>query len=344
MLTLAAIAERLGLTVLGDADGLIDRLSPLERAGPADLSFVSKPAFLPLLTASEAGAVIIKEEWLEHWSGPCIVSADPYLSFAHATHLFDNRPKPAGQIHPSAVISPSAEIASDVTIDAGVVVEAGAILGEGVWLGANSFIGQNSQIGGFTRIYPGVVIYHDVTIGTHCTLHGNAVIGADGFGFAPSEAGWVKIMQLGGVRIGDRVEIGASTTVDRGALGDTIIDDNVLLDDQVHVAHNVHIGARTGIAACTGIAGSTVIGQDCALAGMVGVGDHLVITDNVHVHGQGRVTRSLKTPGSYASGTAIQPFRDWSKNAVRFDQLADMAKRLKLLEKQLAQLQEGEEK
>lgn len=337
MLTLGEIAERLGLVVEGDSSFLIAGLAPLESAGAQHLGFVSKSALLPRLASSQAGAVIIKPEWAEHWRGNYLVSENPYLDFARATHLFDNRPLPSGRVHERATVSPSAQLGSDVTVDAGAVIDAGAVLGEGVWIGANVHIGQDSHIGAHTRIYPGVAIYYGVRIGSHCTVHANAIIGSDGFGFAPSDGGWVKILQLGSVQIGDRVDVGAGATIDRGALGDTVIEDNAILDNQVHIAHNVRVGTRTGMAACAAVAGSTDVGKDCTLAGMVGVGDHLVIADNVHVAGQGRVTRSLTEPGLYASGTPIQPYREWSKNAVRFEHLADMAKRLKALEKQLAE-------
>jgi len=338
MMTLGHIAEQLGLLLKGDANVEITALAPLSQATGQHLSFVAKAGSLSELADCRAGAVIVKGDWAEHWTGSYLVSDNPYLAYAKATHLFDNRPTLSQKIHERALISPHATLGSDVTVDAGAVVEAGVTIGEGAWIGANVYVGQDSHIGAHSRVYPGTVLYHGVRVGHHCTVHANAVIGADGFGFAPCADGWTKIVQLGGVRIGNWVEIGAGTTIDRGALNDTVVDDNVILDDQVHIAHNVHIGARTGIAACTGVAGSTVIGQDCTLAGMVGVGDHLTLADNVHVNGQCRVSRSLTEPGLYAPGTAIQPYSKWSRSAVRFEQLDEMAKRLKTLEKQLGAL------
>lgn len=337
-LSLAAIAQALGLEHRGGEDLTLTGLAPLEHATAKQLSFVSKKSYLAQAKASGAAALILHPDWVDEWSGPCLLSDQPYLSFAKATHLFDDRPVASGRIHPSAVIADDAVLDDSVTVDAGAVIESGAELAAGVWIGANAIVGEACRIGRNTRIYPGVVLYYGVHMGEDCIVHANAVIGSDGFGFAPSSQGWIKILQLGAVRIGDRVEIGASTTIDRGALGDTVLEDNVIIDNQVHVAHNVHIGARTGIAACTGIAGSTVIGRDCTLAGMVGVGDHVTIADNVHVNGQGRVSKSLTEPGVYASGTPIQPYREWSRNAVRFEQLSDMAKRLSVLEKQLQTL------
>lgn len=342
MLTLGQVAGVLELESRGDASLPLSGLAPLESAKEDHLSFVSKESYLSQLPHTQAGALILHPDWLESWAGPCLLSTNPYLAFARATHAFDNRPAPSGAVHPRATVDPSVIMAKGVTVDAGAVIGAGVVLEEDVWIGANVYVGEDCSIGARTRINPGVVIYYGVSIGCDCIVHANAVLGADGFGFAPSDQGWIKILQLGGVVIGNRVEIGASSTVDRGALSDTVLADNVIIDDQVHIGHNVRVGARTGIAACSGIGGSTVVGADCTLAGMCGVGDHLEIVDKVHVNGLGRVSRSLTEPGLYASGTPIQPYRDWSKNAVRFEQLAAMAKRLNALEKQLALLNESQ--
>ena len=338
MPALGTLAAALELELKGDPDCEIRSLATLESAKADDLSFVSEKKHLAKLDQCSAGAVILHPDWVENWSGACLLSDKPYLHYARATHLFDDRPTPTGAIHPTSVIHDTAVLGSGVSIGPFAVIDAGVSIGSNTLVGPGVHIGANSSVGEGTRIYSGVVIYHGVTIGNACTVHANAVIGADGFGFAPGEAGWEKILQLGGVIIGDHVEIGASTAIDRGALGDTVLEDHVILDNQIHIAHNVRIGERTGIAACTGIAGSTTIGRDCTLAGMVGVSDHLTIGDNVHINGQGRVTRSISEPGVYASGTPIQPHRDWSKNAVRFEQLAQMAKRVAHLEKQLASL------
>lgn len=337
MLTLGDIAARLSLEFRGPAETEISGVAPLATAGGEQLSFVVKKIHLPMVAGTRAGVLILRNEWLDCWSGPALISDDPYLSFARVTQLFDNRPKGSGSTHPTAVVHASAEVGAGVTIGPHAVLEEGVVVAEGATIGAGVYLGHHSRIGRRTRVYPNVVIYHDVVVGEDCVIHGNATIGADGFGFAPCrEEGWVKIIQMGGVRLGDRVEIGASTTIDRGALEDTVLEDNVIIDDQVHIGHNVTVGARTGMAACTGVGGSTVIGKDCTFAGMVGVGDHIRIVDNVHVNGQGRVSKSLEEPGLYASGTPIQPYRDWSKNAVRFEQLATLARRVAELEKRLA--------
>lgn len=338
MVTLGEIAKQLGLAVNGNTAHIIRGLAPLAEATEDDLSFVSKEAYLEQLADCHAGAIIIHPDWANSRPGNYLLAESPYLAYARATALFDTRPVASCAIHPTASVADSAQLAANVTVDAHAVVGANSVLEAGAWIGANAVIGEHCRIGANTRIYPGTVLYHDVHVGDNSIVHANAIIGADGFGFAPSSGGWVKILQLGGVRIGDWVEIGAGATIDRGALSHTIIDNNVIIDDQVHIAHNVRIGKGTGIAACSAIAGSTSVGENCTLAGMCGVGDHLTIADNVHVNGQGRVSRSLTEPGLYASGTGIAPYREWSKNAVRFEQLAEMAKRIKALEKQLAAL------
>lgn len=338
MKTLNAVAKALGLIVRGNSSIGITGLAPLAQAGSAHLSFVSNKRYLPALAETQAAAVILHPDWVDQCHLPCLISDQPYLSYAQATALFDTRPMPSGNIHPSAVIDASAILGDGVTVDAGAVISAGAHIGHGAWVGSNAVVGHNTRLGRESHLYPNVTLYHDVSVGAHCTVHANTVIGADGFGFAPNDGQWQKILQLGGVVIGDHVDIGASVTIDRGALTDTCIESHVIIDNQVHIAHNVHIKSGTAIAAGTAIAGSTVIGSNCTFGGMCGVADHIEIADNVHINGQGRVSKSLTEPGVYSSGTPIQPYRDWSRNAVRFEQLADMAKRLVSLEKQLALL------
>ena len=333
MTELGDLAASLGLELAGDPGRLIRGLAPLESAGPEHLSFVSAKKYLPGLAKSRAGAVIIKAEWLDERSGDFLLSQNPYLSFARASQLFDNRPAPVPGIHVSAVLAADVVLGAGVSIGPHACVEAGVTLGDGVSVGAGAYIGHGSLIGAGTRIYPNAVIYHGVVIGANCTIHSLTTIGADGFGFAPGPGGWEKICQLGGVQIGDRVDIGASSTVDRGALGDTVIADGVIIDNQVHIGHNCRIGKNTAIAGCVGIAGSTTIGENCTLAGQVGVADHLVICDNVHVAGQGRVLRSIDTPGAYTSGTHLLPSRDWTRVAARISQLESLFKRVTGLEK-----------
>ncbi|PIE39193.1 MAG: UDP-3-O-(3-hydroxymyristoyl)glucosamine N-acyltransferase [Gammaproteobacteria bacterium] len=333
--TLASLASALGLDYRGDGERQLRSLASLDSAQPDQLSFVASKKYLSALKNSCAGAVIIAPELAQRTAADCLLSAKPYTSFAEATQLFDTQPVPVAGIHPTAQIHASACLGSDVSIAANVSVGAGAVLGDGVVLGAGVVVGENVKLGAGTRLHPNVVLYHSVELGEQCTVHAQTVIGADGFGFAPSPEGWVKISQLGSVRIGNRVDIGASVTIDRGALEDTVIADGVIIDNQVHIAHNCRIGKNTALAGCVGLAGSTIIGENCTLAGMVGVSGHLEICDGVHLTGQARVTKSITEPGSYASGTALAPMRDWGRNAVRFNQLETMNQRLKALEKAL---------
>ena len=338
MRQLAELAAALALEFRGDGDCEIVGLASLVSADPQQLSFVANKKYLPQLVACAAGALILHPDWLDTWTGNCLISAHPYLSFAQATWLFDDRPQPRGSVHPSAVVAPDAQLASGVTIDAYAVVETGAVIGANAWIGAHCFVGAHVQVGADTTLRPGVVVYHAVEIGDHCLIHSNSVIGADGFGFAPLTQGWQKILQLATVRIGHRVEIGASTTIDRGALEDTVIGDGVIIDNQVHIAHGVHIGENTAIAGAVAIAGSTVVGKRCTIAGQAGLADHIEIADDVHIGGQGRVSSSVKSPGYYASGSNLQPLKAWSRSAVRFEQLDTMSKRIAQLEKQLVSL------
>ncbi len=332
MYTLGEVADKLELTFSGDADLPITGLAPLESAHTGQLTYVTGNKFLDQLRASKAAAVICPEDLLEECPGAYLVSASPYLSYARASRLMDTAPVPEPGVHATAVLADDVVLGSDVSIGPLATVEQGAVLGDGVIIGAGAHIGANVQLGDRCRIYPRAVIYHGVTFGRDCTVHSQTVIGADGFGWAPGPDGWEKIHQLGSVVIGDRVDIGASSTIDRGAMDDTVIGDGVIIDDQVHIAHNCRIGKNTAIAGCVGIAGSTIIGENCTFAGQVGISGHLEICDGAHFTGQARITRSIPQPGSYGSGTPLQPTREWARNATRFTQLDALNKRVKALE------------
>ena len=334
MYTLGELAERFGLTYSGNADRHITGLATLAEAGPQELAFLANRKYLPQLSRTGAGAVILHPDFADQCPVDCLLAEAPYVAFARLTHLFDRAPVPPPGAHPAAVISPAAEVDPGASVGPHAVLEAGVVLGPGVVVGAGVYIGHDSRLGAGTRVFPNAVIYHDVHIGEGCVIHSQAVLGADGFGFAPGAGGWEKICQLGGVRIGDRVEIGACTTVDRGALDHTVIEDGAIIDNLVQIAHNCRIGKNTAIAGCTGLAGSTIIGANCTLAGGVGVVGHVEICDNVHVTGMTMVTKSITEPGSYSSGTPMAPTRDWKRSAVRFSQLDRLQQRLAALEKQ----------
>lgn len=332
MYSLGELADRLDLAFSGDANRIITGLATLAGAGGSDLAFLAEKKYLPQLAASAAGAVILPPELVAQCPVDYLISDSPYLAFARASQLFCRIPQPPEGIHPGALVSPEAQVHESACIGPNAVVEPGAQVGAGAILGAGAYLGHNSRLGAGTRVYPNAVIYHDVQLGENCTIHSQAVLGADGFGFARDVDSWEKISQLGGVRIGDSVEIGACTTVDRGTLDHTVIEDGVIIDNQVQIAHNCRIGKNTAIAGCAGLAGSTIIGANCTLAGGVGVVGHVEICDNVHITGMTMVTRSITEPGSYSSGTPMSSTRNWKRSAVRFSQLESIQQRLAALE------------
>ena len=330
--TLGEVADKLELTFSGEADVPIVGLAPLDGAGADQLTFVTGSKYIEELRQSCAGAVILPEDLAAECPVAYLISNDPYLSYARASQLLDTSPKPAAGIHPSAVVADDAVLGMGVSIGPLATVAAGAVLGEEVVIGAGAYIGEGVVIGDRCKIYPKVVICYGVTMGSDCGVNSQTVIGSDGFGFAPGPDGWEKICQLGGVVIGDRVDIGAGCTIDRGALDNTVIADGVIIDNQVHIAHNVRIGKNTAIAGCVGIAGSSTIGANCSFAGQVGVSGHITICDGAHFTGQARITKSVTEPGTYSSGTPLALSREWARNASRFLQLDKIQKRLKALE------------
>ena len=340
MYTLGELAEELGLTLAGNARRELSGIGALANARPDQLTFITGKKYLSQLLDSVAGAVIVPPELSDSCPVDYLVSDSPYLSYARASQLFDTEPEPEPGIHPSAVIAADVTLGDGVAVGPFAVIESGAVLGNDVVVGVGACIGANVTLGDRTRIFPKVVIYHGVEMGHDCVVHSQTVIGVDGFGYAPSPEGWVKICQSGGVRIGNRVEIGASCTIDRGALEDTVIADGVIVDDQVHIAHNCVIGKNTAIAGCVGIAGSTTIGENCTFAGQVGVSGHLKICDNAHLTGQARVTKSIAEPGVYSSGTPLLPSKEWARNAARINKLADRFSELEALKRQVAALED----
>ena len=331
--TLHVISEHIGASVRGEGNVEITGLNTLQEAGPGELSFLANPSYRNLLGETQAGAVILSANDLKNYAGNALVMDNPYLGYAYASSLFDSTPTVEPVVHATAVVADTAVVSDTATIGANVVIGEGVVVGEHSIIGAGTFVGDNSVLGSHCRIAANVSIYHGVIIGDHVTIHSNTAIGADGFGFAHHEGRWQKIYQLGGVVIGNHVEIGACSTVDRGALDNTIIDDGVIIDNHVQIAHNVRIGENTAIAGCSGISGSSVIGKNCILAGQVGVVGHISICDGVHLTGGTIISKSLNKPGSYSSGTAFSNSREWRKNAVRFNQLDDLAQRIKQLEK-----------
>jgi UDP-3-O-[3-hydroxymyristoyl] glucosamine N-acyltransferase len=332
---LSQLAEHIDGELRGEPDCVIEGIAPLAKAGAGQISFLSDAKHRCELESTGASAVIIRMEDAEGFKGNAIIVPNPYLAYAHIAALFDRRPISEPGIHPSVSIAEGAEIHPSATIGPFVSVEAGVVIGAGTSIGANSSIGQGSRIGVDCRIAANVHIYHEVSIGDRVVLHSGVVIGSDGFGFANDRGTWIKIPQIGGVEIGDDVEIGANTTVDRGALENTVIGNGVKMDNQIQVAHNVQIGDHTAIAGCVGIAGSAKIGRFCGIGGGAGILGHLEITDGVQVTAMSLVTKSIKESGIYSSGTSVEPSKLWHKNYARFRQLDEMARRIKALEQRL---------
>ncbi len=331
-LTLGEIAKFLDANLVGDSDIVIDGLATLAEAQESQLSFLANMAYRDQLQTTLASAVIVHPKQAAEVQSAALVVSNPYLAYAKVSALFETLPAATNKIHQSAVISPSASIGEGVSIGCNAVVEDNAVLADGVVLGSGSVVGNNSRIDQGSRIHQNVSIYHDVAIGKNCIIHSGVVIGSDGFGFANEQGSWVKIRQIGGVLIGDNVEIGANTTIDRGALSDTKIGSGVILDNLVQIAHNVEVGENSAMAACCKIAGSTKIGANCTLSGGVGVTGHLTLVDGTHITAMSLITKSIDEPGSYSSGTAMLKTSDWRKSAARFRKLDDLAKRVKKVE------------
>ena len=332
--SLGEIAAYLDAEVRGDSKLRIAGLSTLHDAGDGQLAFLANPKYTKQLATTKASAVILTSDNAANFSGNCVIVSQPYLAYARISSWFDLSPVKLGSIHPSAVIDPTAVLGDNVYIGPNVVVEMNAFIGAGCHIAANSFIGARSSIGASGYIAANVSIYHDVRIGCKVRIHSSAVIGADGFGIAPRQDGsWEKIYQIGGVVIGDDVEIGACTTIDRAALADTILGDGVKLDNHVQIAHNAVVGDHTAIASYSGLAGSAKIGRNCIMAGDVCIVGHVTVCDNVQLTARTLVTKSISEPGSYSSGAMpLMTTTEWRKNSVRIGQLDRLARRVKKLE------------
>jgi UDP-3-O-[3-hydroxymyristoyl] glucosamine N-acyltransferase len=334
---LGEISERLGGELIGDVATRIDSVGPLESATPSTIAFLSNPQYEKQLASSRAGCVIVAPAFREAAlvRGAAIVTPDPYLYFARLTQWWAERTRPAQVpgVHATAVVDPTAEIAHDATIGAFAVIEAGASVAAGVSVGAHAFVGRDCRIGAGTRLAPRVTLLFETTLGERCIVHPGVVLGADGFGFAPDRGRWEKIEQLGRVQIGNDVEIGANSCIDRGATGDTVIGDGVKIDNLVQIGHNVRIGEHTAIAGCVGIAGSTTIGAYCMLGGGVGISGHVTIADRVVITGATQVSRSIAKAGLYSGSFPFDDNASWEKNAATLRNLYALRERVKVLEK-----------
>lgn len=335
-LTLGALAIRHGCELRGDPDSVVDHVATLAGAGPGALSFLANPQYRAQLADTRATAVVLEREHAQSCRVACLISDNAYLTYARiAAELHPAAPLRPG-VATTAHLAPGCRLGQDCQVEPGAVLGADAVLGDRVYVGPNAVLGAGCEVGDDTRIMAAVVLYERVRIGRRCIVHGGAVIGADGFGNARERNGrWVKVPQVGAVVIGDDVEIGANTTIDRGAIGDTSIGDGVKLDNHIQIGHNVTIGSHSAIAAMTGISGSTHIGSRCVIGGAVGFAGHLTIVDDVVIGGGTDVTHSIRQAGVYGGAIPVDQMRSWRRNAVRFGQLDDLAHRLQQLEKAL---------
>jgi UDP-3-O-[3-hydroxymyristoyl] glucosamine N-acyltransferase len=331
--TVAELAERFGLDFHGDGARRIGGVATLASAQPGQLSFLSNSKYAAQLKATRAGVVVLRQENLGDCPTAALVAADPYVAYAKIAALFERLPAAPRGIHPSAVVAAGARVSASASIGPHCVIEDGAVVEDGAVLGPHCIIGPDCTVGAQSRLVARVTLVTRVTLGKRVLVHPGAVIGSDGFGLAFERDHWVKIPQLGGVRIGDDCEIGANTTIDRGALEDTVLEEDVRLDNQIQIAHNVYIGAHTAMAGCAAVAGTAKIGRYCQIGGNAGVLGHLELADRVTITAKSLVTHSIREPGEYSSGVPLQDNRLWRRNAARFKHLDEYARRLSALEK-----------
>lgn len=335
--TLEQVAQWVEGQLKGPSGAEVEQIAPLPKAGPRDVAFLNDNRYQHQLASCQAGVILLTAQNAQYAIGPVIVVKDPYLAYARLAQHMDTTPKSADGIHPSAVVSSSVTLGQNVSIGANAVIEANVVLDDSVQIGAGCFVGQNTRIGAGTKLWANVSVYHDVKIGRDCLIQSSAVIGSDGFGYANDRGNWIKIPQTGRVILGDRVEIGASTCIDRGALEDTVIHDGVIIDNLCQIAHNVEIGENTAIAGCTTMAGSLKVGKYCIIGGASVFNGHMEICDQVHISGMSMVMRPIDKPGVYSSGIPAQTNKEWRKTAARVMQIDQMHKRIRELEHKLAE-------
>ncbi len=340
--TLAELAGIFGVSCVGDGGSVITHVADLGSAEEGSLAFLNNRDYLPLLATTRASAVVLSQEYAADCPRPILLCNNPYALYAKIALLLhpdkDLSLKPG--VHPGAVVAASAIIDDSAIIAPLAVIEENVRVGARSYIGSGTVLKRGSMVGADCKLAPNVTVCDGCRLGDRVIVHPAAVIGADGFGFAPENRQWIKIPQLGAVTVGDDVEIGAGVAIDRGALKDTIIENGVKLDNQIHVAHNVRIGAHTAIAAQSGIAGSSVIGKHCAIGGATGILGHLQIPDGTRLNAFSQVTQTIEQPGSYASSSMpLEPAAQWRRNWVRIKQLDEMAKKIRALEKKLAELE-----
>ena len=331
--SLGQLAVRHGLELTGDPDHRVGRVATLQSAGPDAVSFLANAKYRRHLAATRAGAVVVDARSAADCPVAALVSPNPYAAYARIAADLHPEPAFSAGVSPAAWVDPAAELGAGAWVGPGAVVEAGARVGEGSYIGPGSVVGPGAVLGPGCRLVANVTLCRGVVLGARVLVHPGSVIGADGFGLAREPEGWIKVPQVGGVTIGDDVEIGACTTIDRGAIDDTVIGNGVKLDNQIQVAHNVRIGEHTVIAGCTGISGSTTIGRRCMIGGAVGIAGHLEIADDTVITGMTLVSRDIRAAGVYSGALPLDEARAWRRNAARFRQLDGIAARLKAVER-----------
>jgi len=336
---LAEIVARFGGELVGDEDVIVRQVGTLSGAGPGELSFLTHPKFRGELAATRASAVIVPDSERGATVLPRIVCRDPYAYFARVSTLFNPPAASPPGVHPTAVVSREAQVAPSASVGPACVVERGALIGHNVALGAGCFVGDEASIDSGSRLHPHVTVGARCVVGARAIVHSGVVIGADGFGFAPDGGEWIKIPQVGRVVIGNDVEIGANTTIDRGAIDDTVIEDGVKIDNQVQIGHNCRIGAHTAIAGCVGIAGSTRIGRHCLIGGAAMVGGHLEIADRVVITASSGVSKSIPAAGVYSGAVPATDARAWRRTLAFLRNLERLSERVRELERRLADLE-----
>jgi UDP-3-O-[3-hydroxymyristoyl] glucosamine N-acyltransferase len=329
------IADRLDCDVRGDPKTEINSVCTLDQGKPGAITFLANPKYRRYLKNTQAAAVILRQEDAADCPVPALVHDNPYACYAKITQLLYPSDNSSHAVHESAVIADTASLGDNVNVGPFSCIEAGAVIGNNTYIGPGCTVSANTIMGDNCYLHSNVTLYHDCVIGNRVRCHAGVVIGADGFGIAQENGIWVKVNQVGRVVIGDDVEIGANTSIDRGAIEDTVIEEGVKLDNLIQIGHNVHIGAHTAMAGCSGVAGSTVIGRRCTIGARGSILGHLSLADDVHITACSMVTKSIEEPGVYSSGTPLQSNTQWRRNFTRFAQLDDIAKRLGKVEKKL---------
>ncbi len=332
-ISLGELAERFDCELIGDPDVQVERLGSLVDAGPDALSFLASDAYRKQLSSTKAAAVILKSADAADCPVAAFVSDDPYATYARMAAAVCPPPAYDPGVHSTAVVASSASVASSAHVAVNAVVEEDAEIGDNVYIGPGVVVGPRCRIGKDSRVLANATLLRDVSVGERCILQPACVIGSDGFGNAMTPDGWVKVPQVGGVRIGDDVEIGSGCTIDCGAVGDTVIGNGVRMDNQVHIAHNVKVGDHTAMAAFVGISGSVTIGKRCMFAGMSGAAGHLEICDDVVILGKGMVSKSINKPGAYAGKFPVEDVRTWNRRVASLRRLDKLQSRVSELEK-----------